>query len=64
MRRMRLIFLGALLACLLAAPAHATQLTDAMLEEVSLPVLFGGDTFTVEDTEFHRILIPAYVRER
>ena len=64
MRRMRMIFLGALLACLLAAPAHATQLTDAMLKEVSLPVLFGGDTFTVEDTEFHRILIPAYVRER
>ncbi len=64
MKRLRFVLLLALFALLLCIPVAADEVSDAVLQEVSLPQIFGQTTFDVDGTTFQRILIPGYVRDR
>ncbi len=56
--------LALLLCCLLAVTASADETVDGLLACVDMPCLFGSETFDVDGTEYQRVLIPRYIRER
>lgn len=63
----RLLLLAAALAalvCLLILPAGAADTgVEPLLRQVSLTHVFGSETFTLDEVEFQRIIVPAYVLE-
>lgn len=65
MRRLMLLAASlAALVCLLILPAAAADTgVEPLLRQVSLPHVFGSETFTLDEVEFQRIIVPAYVLE-
>lgn len=54
----------AALVCLLILPAGAADTgVEPLLRQVSLTHVFGSETFTLDEVEFKRIIVPAYVLE-
>ena len=54
----------AVLVCLLILPAGAADTgVEPLLRQVSLTHVFGSETFTLDEVEFKRIIVPAYVLE-
>lgn len=54
----------AALVCLLILPAGAADTgVEPLLRQVSLTHVFGSETFTLDEVEFQRIIVPAYVLE-
>ena len=54
----------AALVCLLILPASAADTgVEPLLRQVSLTHVFGSETFTLDEVEFKRIIVPAYVLE-
>ena len=54
----------AVLVCLLILPAGAADTgVEPLLRQVSLTHVFGSETFTLDEVEFQRIIVPAYVLE-
>ena len=60
----KIALLAALLLMLLAFPAQAAGSgVKPLLQQVSPPHVFGSETFTLDEVEFQRIIVPAYVLE-
>ena len=54
----------AALVCLLFRPASGAHTgVEPLLGQVSLTHVFGSETFTLDEVEFKRIIVPAYVLE-